>query len=120
MPFYEVWGWNVNEDAATTFTRIYRQFYAFNALITLNWAVFTDAVQHLILPAVISQHHSMAIIARMTRSSMLEVLDQDYIRTARAKGLKRKSIIYTHAFRGALLPIVTITGQMGPCWAARC
>ncbi|MCO5193338.1 MAG: ABC transporter permease [Anaerolineae bacterium] len=115
VPFYEVWGWNVNEDARYyLLLEFIANFYAFNALITLNWAVFTDAVQHLILPAVALSTIPMAIIARMTRSSMLEVLDQDYIRTARAKGLKRKSIIYTHAFRGALLPIVTITGlQMG-------
>jgi peptide/nickel transport system permease protein len=68
----------------------------------------------MILPAVALSTIPMAIIARMTRSSMLEVLELDYIRTARAKGARRNTVVFKHAFRNALLPIVTITGlQMG-------
>lgn len=66
--------------------------------------------RHLILPATTLGLSSAAIIARMTRSSMLEVLRQDYVRTARAKGLHERIIVLKHAFRNALIPIVTVTG----------
>jgi len=73
---------------------------------------------HLVLPAVTLGVSSMAIVARMTRSSMLEVLSQDYIRTARAKGLMDKSVVLKHAFRNALVPVVTIIGlQFGQLMA---
>ena len=88
--------------------------YIFNALITLNWEVFQDAVKHLILPALALATIPTAIIARMTRSSTLQVLGLDYVRTARAKGLSERRTIIGHAFRNALLPIVTIIGlQVG-------
>lgn len=66
--------------------------------------------RHLVLPAVTLGLSSAAIIARMTRSSMLEVLRQDYVRTARAKGLPERVIVLKHAFRNALIPILTVTG----------
>lgn len=66
--------------------------------------------KHLVLPATTLGLNSAAIIARMTRSSMLEVLRQDYVRTARAKGLQERIIVLKHAFRNALIPIVTVTG----------
>ena len=69
-----------------------------------------DSVKHLILPALALATIPLAIIARMTRSSMLEVMKQDYIRTAKAKGLQSNLVIFKHAFRNALLPIVTIVG----------
>ena len=73
---------------------------------------------HLVLPAVTLGASSMAIVARMTRSSMLEVLSQDYIRTARAKGLKSNAVVLKHAFRNALVPVVTIIGlQFGQLMA---
>ncbi|MDR9390934.1 MAG: ABC transporter permease [Trueperaceae bacterium] len=65
---------------------------------------------HLVLPAITLGVSSTAIIARMTRSSMLEVLDQDYVRTARAKGVQARSLIAKHALRNALVPVVTIGG----------
>ena len=68
---------------------------------------FCSAISHLILPATALGTIPLAVIARMTRSSMLEVLGEDYIRTARAKGMSRKRIIYIHALRNALVPIVT-------------
>lgn len=73
-----------------------------------------DSIRHLILPATVLGAFSMAIISRLTRSSMLEVLNLDYVRTARAKGLSEKTVIMRHAFRNALIPIVTVLGlQMG-------
>lgn len=81
-----------------------------NALLTGNWELLGDALKHLILPAVALGTIPMALIARMTRSSMLDVLGQDYIRTARAKGLAKSLVIMKHAFRNALLPLATIVG----------
>ncbi len=82
----------------------------FNSLITGNWQPFGDGLKHLILPAVAVGTIPMAIIARMTRSSLLEVLGLDYIRTARAKGLVYNKVISRHAMRNAMVPIVTIIG----------
>lgn len=81
-----------------------------DALLSGNARGFKDALEHLILPTITLATVSLAIIARITRSAMLEVLNQDYIRTARAKGLKGRQVIMTHAFRNALLPVVTIIG----------
>jgi ABC-type dipeptide/oligopeptide/nickel transport system permease component len=69
-----------------------------------------DALKHLVLPAVALGSIPLAIIVRMTRSSMLEILSQDYIRTAKAKGLMRSIVVNKHAFRNALLPVVTVIG----------
>ena len=82
----------------------------FNALITGNYEVLRDALWHLILPCVAVGTIPLSIIARMTRSSLLEVLGLDYIRTARAKGLREREVIFRHAMRNALLPIVTVIG----------
>jgi peptide/nickel transport system permease protein len=82
----------------------------FNALITGNFEVLRDALWHLILPCVAVGTIPLSIIARMTRSSLLEVLGLDYIRTARAKGLRERVVVLKHAFRNAMLPIVTVVG----------
>ena len=84
--------------------------HTIDAIIAGDWNAFKDAVEHLILPAVTLATVPMAVIARITRSSMLEVLNQDYIRTAYAKGLRAYVVVIRHAFRNALLPIVTIIG----------
>ncbi|MEW6580178.1 MAG: ABC transporter permease [Chloroflexota bacterium] len=85
-----------------------------DALISGNLSGFKSALEHLILPAITLATIPLAIIARITRSAMLEVLNQDYIRTARAKGLRGRSVIMHHAFRNAMLPVVTIIGlQLG-------
>lgn len=81
-----------------------------NGLLTGNFALVKDALWHLILPSAAVGTISLAVIARMTRSSLLDVLGQDYIRTARAKGLIERLVIYRHALRNALVPIVTIIG----------
>ncbi|MCG2784958.1 MAG: ABC transporter permease [Anaerolineae bacterium] len=81
-----------------------------NSLLTGNWELLRDSVRHLILPSVALGTIPMALIARMTRSAMLEVLGQDYVRTARAKGVRYNKVIMKHAFRNALLPITTVLG----------
>jgi peptide/nickel transport system permease protein len=85
-------------------------FYILDALLTGNWAAFRDAIWHIIMPAVTLSTIPTAIIARMTRSSMLDVLRQDYIKTAKAKGLSQFKVIYKHALRNALIPVVTTIG----------
>ncbi len=85
-------------------------FYFYDTLVSGDYEAFFNALQHAILPAVTLAGYSMAIITRMTRSAMLDVLHQDYIRTAKAKGLSSFKVIFKHAFRNALLPIVTVIG----------
>ena len=81
-----------------------------NSLLTHNFTMLKDALWHLILPSLAVGTISLAVIARMTRSSLLEVLGQDYIRTARAKGVIERVVISKHALRNAFIPIVTIIG----------
>ncbi len=89
----------------------------FMLIDTLFWGErgdFKDAVMHMILPAIVLGTIPLAVIVRMTRSAMLEVLGEDYIRTARAKGLTRTRVIVIHALRNAMLPVVTVIGlQVG-------
>jgi dipeptide transport system permease protein len=81
---------------------------------TEDEGAFLSAVEHLILPTIVLGTIPLAVIARMTRSAMLEVLGEDYIRTARAKGLSRFRVIALHALRNALIPVVTVIGlQVG-------
>ncbi len=82
----------------------------FDAIATGHWDLLIDGLRHLILPAVAVGTIPMAIIARLTRSSLLEVLGLDFIRTARAKGLVASKVISRHAMRNAMIPIVTIIG----------
>ncbi len=83
-------------------------FYVLDAL--LQPQTFWDVARHLILPAITLGTIPLAILTRITRSAMLEVLSQDYVRTARAKGLNERVVIWRHAFKNALLPVVTIIG----------
>lgn len=85
-------------------------FYLLDSLLTRNWPAFIDALRHIILPALALATISLSIIARMTRSSMLDVLGQDYMRTAQAKGLSRGVQVRRHAMRNAMMPVVTIVG----------
>jgi peptide/nickel transport system permease protein len=87
-------------------------FYILDALLTKNWAAFKDVLWHLTLPALTLSTIPIAIVARMTRSSMLEVLRQDYIKTAKAKGLSPGIVIIKHALRNALIPVITVIGLM--------
>jgi peptide/nickel transport system permease protein len=111
IPFYEVWGLKLTEGT-TTFTLLdfIGRMNILNGLLSSNFALVKDALVHLILPALALGTIPMALIARMTRSAMLEVLGQDYIRTARAKGLTQRMVVMKHAFRNAQLPLVTVIG----------
>jgi len=89
-------------------------FVILDSLLQGDWASLADAVRHLILPALALATIPLAVIARMTRASMLEVLSREYIRTAEAKGLSRRAVILRHALRNALLPVLTVIGlQVG-------
>jgi peptide/nickel transport system permease protein len=113
-PFYEFYELNFGEGGLFKVAQFFSNLYIFNSIITFEWEVLKDATRHLILPALALATIPMAIIARMTRSSLLQVLGLDYVRTARAKGLSERSTVLGHAFRNALLPIVTIIGlQLG-------
>jgi peptide/nickel transport system permease protein len=105
-PLAETWG--IEEPGVLLTFASYS--VVFNSLITGNFAVLKDALWHLILPCVAVGTIPLSIIARMTRSSLLEVLGLDYIRTARAKGLIERVVIFKHAMRNAMLPIVTVVG----------
>ncbi len=85
-----------------------------DSLLTLNFAGFWDGLLHLIMPALALATIPMAVIMRMTRSSMLEVMNEDYVRTARAKGVVPWRVIVKHALRNAMLPTITVIGlQVG-------
>ncbi|SPJ33913.1 Dipeptide transport system permease protein DppB [Kushneria phyllosphaerae] len=89
-------------------------FMLIDTLLSGEPGAFVDALQHLILPTVVLATIPLAVIARMTRSSILEVLGEDYIRTARAKGLSPWRIIAIHALRNAMIPVTTVIGlQIG-------
>lgn len=75
-------------------------------------AAFVSVVKHLVLPSIVLGTIPLAVIARMTRSSLLEVLGEDYVRTAKAKGLSQFRVIYIHALRNALVPIMTVLGLL--------
>jgi len=84
--------------------------YVTDSILTGNWRALRSSLDHLILPAFVLSTIPMAIVARMTRSSMLEVLGQDYLRTARAKGLRERLVVARHALKNALIPVVTVIG----------
>jgi peptide/nickel transport system permease protein len=89
-------------------------FYALDGIVTRNWAAAWDATKHLILPAIALGSIPLAIIARVTRASTLDVQSEDYVRTARAKGLAPRIVDRRHVLRNALLPVTTIIGlQVG-------
>lgn len=90
----------------------YTGFFIIDTAMNLNWTMFVDGVRHLILPAITLSFGSIALIARLMRSSMLEVLGLDYVKTARAKGLPERVVIKKHARRNALIPVTTVGGLM--------
>jgi ABC-type dipeptide/oligopeptide/nickel transport system permease component len=98
----------VNSDAFTSYTGL----HTIDAILNGNWFVLADALTHLSMPVVALAYLSWALIMRVMRSSMLEALRQDYVTTARAKGLSERAVINKHAKRNALLPVSTIAGTM--------
>jgi peptide/nickel transport system permease protein len=97
-------------DPPTSITSL----YTIDALLTANWDVLGVALKHLVMPAVVLAYGSLAVITRMVRGGMLDVLNQDYVRTARAKGLEHRTVVFRHALKNAMLPTVTSIGlQVG-------
>ena len=100
-------------DTGARFTPI-TNLLLVDAVLRADWPILGQTIRHLLLPALALSTVPMAIVMRMTRGAMIEVLHQDYVRTARAKGLRDRVVVGGHAFRNALLPVVTIVGlQVG-------
>lgn len=102
-------GGRLSTDLAIDFRPI-TGFLVLDGMLALKPEVLMDALRHLILPALTLGTIPLAILTRITRSAMLEVLSQDYVRTARAKGLAERQVILKHALKNALLPVVTLVG----------
>jgi peptide/nickel transport system permease protein len=118
QPLVEVWGMTGTTGILRGILDFFSGIYTVSAAITGQWGAWVDAIRHLILPAIALGTIPLAIIARITRSSLLEVLGQDYVRTARAKGLRERGVVIRHATRNALLPVVTVIGlQLGALFA---
>lgn len=117
--FHQVWGLGLTRGTGLYMLADFlSNFVFFNAIITGQWDVLVDAFRHMILPAVALSTIPLAIIARITRSSMLDVLGREYVRAARAKGVAENLVILKHALRNALLPVVTVIGiQVGTLFA---
>jgi peptide/nickel transport system permease protein len=115
VPFYEAYGIIADQGSPRYyFFEFLSNLYILNSLITGDFEVLGNTLKHLILPAVALSVIPMAMITRLTRSSLLDEMGTLYILGARAKGLKRKTAIMKHGFPNALLPIVTIMGlQVG-------
>src|SRR5690606_3963187 len=114
-PFWQVWGWDLAESGVVYSAAFFvSKMQIVNALISAQWDALVAAIRHLILPTIALAIIPMAIIARMTRSSLLDVLQREYVRTARAKGASERRVVGHHALRNALLPVVTVIGlQLG-------
>jgi len=85
-------------------------FYLIDSLLTSNWPGFISSVTHMILPAITMSFASLAIVTRMSRSSMLEVLKEDYIETSQAYGVGKGTVLYKYALKNALIPTITVVG----------
>ncbi len=110
VPLATYWGIENPQGVGKFFLSLMSNSAVFNSIVRGDWTMLKDALWHLILPSIAVGTIPLAVIARMTRSSLLEVLGLDYVRTARAKGLRESVVIRKHAFRNALIPIVTIIG----------
>lgn len=111
--FYGKLGWFPGSGRISEFLQAPRRvtgFFLIDSLLTGNLAVFLDALHHLVLPALCLSFVHIGVFSRQVRSSMLEALGQDYVRTARANGIPYRSIVYRHALRNALIPTVTVVG----------
>ena len=106
----EAWGLTGLSGPPRSILDFLSNMYTVNGVVTGQFNLAFDAFRHLILPAIALGTIPMAIIARMTRSSLLEVLGRDYIRTAQAKGLRPRLVLFRHGLRNAMLPVVTVIG----------
>ena len=114
IPLAEAWGLEDWAGLPRMVIDFMSNMYTLNFTLQGQWDSLLDALRHLILPSIALGTISLAIIARMTRSSLLEVLGLDYIRTARAKGADNRRVVMRHGMRNAMLPVITIVGlQLG-------
>jgi peptide/nickel transport system permease protein len=114
VPLATRWGLEGTQGPIRAIVDFVSNIYTLNGLLSAQWGVFVDAFRHMILPAIALGTIPLAIIARITRSSLLDVLGQDYVRTARAKGLTERSVVRLHGLPNAMLPMVTVIGlQIG-------
>jgi peptide/nickel transport system permease protein len=114
VPLAVRWGLTGMQGPLRAIVDFVSNIYTLNGLLAAQWALFVDAFRHMILPAIVLGTIPLAIIARITRSSLLDVLGHDYVRTARAKGLGERAVVRHHALRNAMLPLVTVIGlQIG-------
>ncbi|WP_312117044.1 ABC transporter permease [Brevibacillus reuszeri] len=104
------WLPSVGRDNSRNPVEAITQFYILDTLVAGQWDQLWEVIKHLILPGIALGTIPMAIIARITRSSMLEVMRADYVRTARAKGLAQFWVVYKHALKNALIPVLTVIG----------
>jgi len=120
MVFYGHFGWFPPDRlslAAGLFVRSpgfhpHTGLMTIDALLNRQWWIFWDAVRHLVLPVATLTYFLTAVLVRITRSSMLETLRTDYVRTARAKGLAQRTVVDKHARRNALIPVITLAGLL--------
>lgn len=110
MPIAKAWHLEQLQGPPRAILDFLTQMYVINGLLTMNWKLAYDASRHLLLPVLVLATVPMSVIARMTRSSLLEVMSLDYMRTARAKGLNERTVVFRHAMRNSLLPVVTVVG----------
>ncbi|MGH7074588.1 MAG: ABC transporter permease, partial [Stellaceae bacterium] len=110
--FYADLGWAVGPGridlSFADFVPHVTGFILIDAALAHNWAAWTSALRHLVLPASVLGYFSFAYISRMTRSFMLDALGEEYIVTARAKGLSERRVLWGHAFRNVRLPLITV------------
>ena len=85
-------------------------FYIIDSILQKNWRAVWDALKHIFLPALALGVNMLGILMRVTRSAILEVMNEDYVQTARAKGLREKRVIWRHVTRNALIPVITVVG----------
>ncbi|MBA2720073.1 MAG: ABC transporter permease [Chloroflexi bacterium] len=114
IPLATRWGLQADHGPIRAIVDFVSNMYVLNGLLSAQWVVFVDALRHMILPAIALGTIPLAIIARITRSSLLDVLGLDYVRTARAKGATERTVLRGHALPNAMLPMVTVIGlQIG-------
>jgi len=114
VPLAVRWGMTADHGALRGLVDFVSNMYTVNALLSGQWQILGDGLRHMILPAIALGTIPLSIIARITRSSLLDVLGLDYVRTARAKGLRESDVVRKHGMPNAMLPVVTIVGlQIG-------
>ena len=109
--FYYKLGWFPAIGRLSISIERYTGFVLLDSLLNGNLAAFGDALRHLVLPVITLAFYSMGYLVRITRASMLEVLEAEYVTTAKAKGLPRKIVVYRHALKNAIVPPLTLLGM---------